>query len=383
MPPALSHVLEHTGAKVRVCGFDDFPAEPVAGETDAIVVVVPHDQSPLDDFSQLLTRLSQCPCGTLVLTDAPLNGLASVPIPPELPLSFSVCPSEDELLRQLDLLCQYAAPLRTMVDRVESARRHGQRLVDQANHHYEQLKLASQVQRDFLPQNMPKCPGARFITLYRPAEYVSGDIYEITRIDESHVGISVADVTGHGVPAALLTLFIKHALCMKEIRGNDYRILPPDEVLVRLNRSVLAADLQQCQFVTACHIVYDYRQRVVSWARGGSPYPVLIRPGEPVRQIVTQGDLIGAFDEAHFQTHTELLRPGDTMLFFTDGLEALLLMGNPAGRLDHLCQTDWFTRLGTLTADEHVLEIDDLLIDASQHPWPVDDLTVVALCVED
>ena len=58
-----------------------------------------------------------------------------------------------------------------------------------------------------------------FHTLFRPAGYVSGDLYDVARLDERRIGFYVADAVGHGMPAALLTMFIKHALVTKEVRG--------------------------------------------------------------------------------------------------------------------------------------------------------------------
>jgi serine phosphatase RsbU (regulator of sigma subunit) len=92
--------------------------------------------------------------------------------------------------------------------------------------------------------------------------------------------------------------------------------------------------------------------------------------------------LIGAIDHARFEVRTDKLEPGDAMLFFTDGLEALLLMGDPRGRRDHLSQTDWFAGLASGSIDEHIAEMDQYLDRATDHLWPRDDVTIVALSVE-
>ncbi|MCJ7730115.1 MAG: SpoIIE family protein phosphatase, partial [Sedimentisphaerales bacterium] len=76
----------------------------------------------------------------------------------------------------------------------------------------EQLRLAGQVQRDFLPSYLPDNDRLRWAAIFLPAECVSGDIYDVARLDEQHIGFYIADVVGHGMPAALLTIFIKQAL---------------------------------------------------------------------------------------------------------------------------------------------------------------------------
>ena len=85
----------------------------------------------------------------------------------------------------------------------------------------EQLRMAGLVQRDFLPSQLPDSDRLRWATTFLPAEWVSGDIYDVMRIDEQHIGFYIADVVGHGMPAALLTMFIKQALQTKRIKGQD------------------------------------------------------------------------------------------------------------------------------------------------------------------
>ena len=93
----------------------------------------------------------------------------------------------------------------------------------------EEMRLAARLQQDFLPKTLPQVGPVRFHTLFRPAGYVSGDLYDVMRLDETHVAFYMADAVGHGMPAALLTMFIKNALVTKEINPNGYRLLPPSE----------------------------------------------------------------------------------------------------------------------------------------------------------
>jgi len=101
---------------------------------------------------------------------------------------------------------------------------------------HEELQLAAVVQREFLPRDLPAMHGVEFAALWRPTNYVSGDIYDVMRLDEDNVGVFIADAVGHGVPAALMTMVICRSLITKEITGNTYRLVPPGEVLSRLTR---------------------------------------------------------------------------------------------------------------------------------------------------
>src|SRR5437762_898331 len=90
----------------------------------------------------------------------------------------------------------------------------------------------------------------RFAVSYRPCGQVGGDFYDVFRLDEHHVGFYVADAMGHGVPASLLTIFLKKAVQPKEVTGSRYRLVPPGEVLGRLNRELIDQQLAQMPFIT-------------------------------------------------------------------------------------------------------------------------------------
>src|SRR5207249_7672462 len=91
----------------------------------------------------------------------------------------------------------------------------------------EEMRLAARLQQDFLPKSLPQLGRVHFHALFRPAGYVSGDLYDVMRLDEKHIGFYMADAVGHGMPAALLTMFIKNALVTKQITDNGYRLLTP------------------------------------------------------------------------------------------------------------------------------------------------------------
>src|SRR4051812_16087294 len=117
----------------------------------------------------------------------------------------------------------------------------------------EELRLAARIQQDFLPKFLPQVGPVHFHTLFRPAGYVSGDLYDVMRLDEDHVGFFVCDAVGHGMPAALLTMFIKRALVTKEIYNSGYRLLDPCETLKRLNDALVEQNLSQATYATAMY----------------------------------------------------------------------------------------------------------------------------------
>jgi len=243
----------------------------------------------------------------------------------------------------------------------------------------EELRLAGEVQRAMLPNPMPRMEGLSIDVLFRPADYVSGDIYAACRLDETHLGLALADVTGHGLPAALMTFFLKRGLRGREVANGQARLCLPDEVLRRLNAELLEANLDYCPYATAAYATYDRLSHRVSWARGGLPFPILVRPGRVAVQVRSQGSLLGAFEGAEFETASIDLGVGDGVIFATDGLEALLAYEESRLRHDDVSQTPWFGTLGHRPLRESLAEIERRLEEAAPGSWPADDVTVLAL----
>ncbi|MEX0655446.1 MAG: PP2C family protein-serine/threonine phosphatase [Phycisphaeraceae bacterium] len=254
----------------------------------------------------------------------------------------------------------------------------------------EELRLAAQLQREFLPENLPAMDGLEFHVLWRPASYVSGDIYDVMRLDEHHLGFFVADAVGHGVPAALLTMFIKRSLHTKVIDASlpaGYRLLEPSETMAQLNRDLLQHNRGQVRFTTACYGVIDSRTQTLTLARGGHPYPLLLRADGGTETIDPDGPLLGVFEDEPFEQASVQLHPGDRMLLYSDGFE-MAFPGEEAKATDsHRVANMQYTREfedmrhGTLDAALHRLEnrLDTQAGSLNQR----DDLTVVCMAVHE
>jgi len=188
----------------------------------------------------------------------------------------------------------------------------------------EQLRLAGLVQQDFLPARLPNTDQLQWATVFKPAEWVSGDIYDVVRVDEQHIGFYVADVVGHGMPAALLTIFLKQALVMRETSGSNYRVFSPAEVIKNLNLRMTAQKLSGYQFATACYCLLNTKTLQLTFARAGHPYPLLIRGDEPPKQLQGRGSLLGIFEQAEYFQETVQLQPGDKLLLYSDGAEPFI-----------------------------------------------------------
>lgn len=188
----------------------------------------------------------------------------------------------------------------------------------------EQLKMAGAVQSNFLPQTLPATDKVRMACVYQPAEWVSGDIYDAVRLDENHIGIYIADAVGHSIPAALLTMFLKHAAIFRKTQGSQYTLFTPRQVLEHLNEQMIAQQLKGCLFATCCYGLLDTKTMTFTYARAGHPYPVLMRRGQQPLSLESRGGLLGVFEGMEFQEQTVSLQTGDKILFYSDGSEPLI-----------------------------------------------------------
>jgi sigma-B regulation protein RsbU (phosphoserine phosphatase) len=174
------------------------------------------------------------------------------------------------------------------------------------------------------------------------------------------------------VPASLLTIFVKKGVRAKEVFGRQYRLVPPGEVLQRLNKDMIDQQLSESPFITMVYGLYNHRAGTLSVARAGHPYPLHVpRDGEPHfwRQ---EGLLLGVVDAA-FPCQTYALAPGDKVLFYTDGVDTARFEDEPAGAESLLACA---VRHRGLPVQEFVGRLARDLFGGAAQP---DDLTLLAL----
>lgn len=233
--------------------------------------------------------------------------------------------SAEELWGRISTIRQFRPLLLQMEEQVANMQRLGKKL----NQHFvevdQELRLASRLQRDFLPRSFPEVGKIRFAAMYRPATWVSGDVYDVRRLDETHLSCYVADAVGHGVAAGLLTMFIKQALVGKRVEQSEYTLLSPAEVLAGLNAALVAQDLPSYHFVTACYCLVDAAHNEVSFARGGHPHPLHINAAGQCSEVHTIGGLLGVFTEEEFPAVKVALQPGEKLIIYSDGIEDAII----------------------------------------------------------
>jgi len=230
----------------------------------------------------------------------------------------------EELAAKLEAAKALQPAIRNLETELAAARKLGAAAGGQMEEMDEEMRLAARLQRDFLPRRLPEVGAVRFGVLYRPASWVSGDIYDVARLDETHLGFYVADAVGHGMPAALLTMFVKKALQTKRILGNTYEIIPPHVSLGELNADICEQNLSSCQFCTAVYCVLDTAELMLTYARAGHPEPILIHADRTAASLPAPGSLLGVFPDEKYESVTVPLSPGDRLVLYTDGAEDAL-----------------------------------------------------------
>ncbi len=175
-----------------------------------------------------------------------------------------------------------------------------------------ELDLARSIQKSLMPSRVPEIPGAKLSMVYHPMEAVGGDYVDFFSLDGGNkLGIFICDVSGHGVPAALIAGMIK------ALNESCEDTLHPGKLLRYLNTKLTR--FLKNHFVTALYAVYDTETRTLSYARGGHMYPLLVRKGS-VTELESRGICIGSYTNITFEEAVVTLEGGDTLLFYTDGL---------------------------------------------------------------
>ncbi len=178
------------------------------------------------------------------------------------------------------------------------------------------LETAAEIQRSFLPGPFVAGPG-RGLDLHAtmvPARAVGGDFYDYFPLDGDRVGLVVGDVSGKGVPAALFMAVTRTLLRATASAGPA-----PGECLDRVNRQLLR-DSPSSLYVSLFYGILDVRAGELLYSLGGHPWPYLVRAGGQVDALEGTGFLVGALDEATYETFRARLAPGDLLFLYTDGV---------------------------------------------------------------
>ncbi len=177
-----------------------------------------------------------------------------------------------------------------------------------------ELATALKIQKSLLPRRQPGIASGGFSVRHIPADLVGGDFYDVIPVDERRFGVLVADVTGHGIPAALIANLVKMASV-----ANAASVANPSRFLAGMNADLI--DQLNDHFVTAACAYFDLEAGELHVSSAGHPYPILTsrhRPG--AEEIGTAGAAIGMLHDEVYPSSRRRITAGDRVVFYSDGL---------------------------------------------------------------
>jgi sigma-B regulation protein RsbU (phosphoserine phosphatase) len=181
-----------------------------------------------------------------------------------------------------------------------------------------ELSIATHIQADMLPRIFPAFPGRKEVDIYAtmtPAKEVGGDFYDFFLIDENHVGLVMADVSGKGVPAALFMVIAKTLIKNRALMGGG-----PAEILSYVNEQLCEGNEAEL-FVTVWFAILDLTTGKGLAANAGHEHPAIRRAGgEYVLEVYRHSPAVATMKGMRFREHEFELHPGDSLFVYTDGV---------------------------------------------------------------
>lgn len=185
------------------------------------------------------------------------------------------------------------------------------------------LSIAADIQRALLPDILPEVEGVEIAASTIPSKMVGGDLYDISKFASGRLSIAIGDVSGKGIPAAILM-----ANLYASYKGLARANLPAEELIGNLNK-IIHDNTEPDRYATFFYAIYDPEEGWLAYCNGGHNPPILIRKGGDVEYLKTGGPAIGFVTDAEYHSSQVDLLSGDRLLLYTDGItEAANKRGN-------------------------------------------------------
>jgi sigma-B regulation protein RsbU (phosphoserine phosphatase) len=240
-----------------------------------------------------------------------------------------------------------------------------------------EMEVAQKIQNSILPQEIPKLKNLDISTIYIPMMNVGGDFFDYHLIDNNKLGLIIADVSGHGISAAMIASMFKIAFNMQKVHASS-----PHDLLKEINNTFLNIKLNH-NFVTAIYAFFDMEKNKLILSNAGHPELVILK--RKTKEIITKnpkGPLIGCFPDANFESEEIKLEKGDRLLFYTDCLiECRNIQGEIFGeeKLANLMQENAYKNTKEFT--EHLMET--MGVWSPDKSGLDDDLTVIVVDINE
>lgn len=236
-------------------------------------------------------------------------------------------------------------------------------------------KAVGEIQRLLLPESLPQIPGFEISSYYRPSERASGDYYDVVPLIDDQWGIVMADVSGHGTPAAVI-MAVMRTLIHANLPENKHK--SSCEFLEVVNRVMSHTYLRDGRFVTVWCAILDPKSRKLTYASAGHNPPRLLRNGVIHELDAACGFPLGIDSDASYEEVTIPLEPDDMLLIYTDGITEAMRKNNDRRELfgtDRLDQV--LMECGTSQSLDCTKRVVQALADFSEGAAPPDDQTML------
>ena len=177
-----------------------------------------------------------------------------------------------------------------------------------------ELAEALKIQQRLLPQQVPQIDGWEVAASWQPASGVGGDCFDAIRFDDSRLALTIADVVGKGIPAALLMSNLQAA-----VRAFASEAVEPSALCHQVNR-ILCGNIAEGRFISFFYCVLDAAAGVLTYTNAGHYLPMVVRADGAVERLGAGGPVLGVLAEAEYEQSQVSLAPGDRSVLFTDGL---------------------------------------------------------------
>ncbi len=184
----------------------------------------------------------------------------------------------------------------------------------------DELRMASEIQKNLLPQTYPKINGYKFSVKYKPSQDIGGDFYDFITLPNGNIGVAFADVAGHGIPASLLSTMFKVHLV-----SNTKEVHEPSKLLKKLNEAVVES-FPDGKFISLFYLEIDINTGEITYCKAAQEPALVVKSSGEILELKGKGQVLGLFSEKdfpgilNFKTEKLTLEKGDKLFLYTDGI---------------------------------------------------------------
>lgn len=238
----------------------------------------------------------------------------------------------------------------------------------------EDLQAAAEIQRSLLPPPQTVIPNFHLAWNCTPCDLVGGDIFNILKLDDEHVAIYMIDVSGHGVPSAMVTVSVSQHL-HEANQAKSKRLFEPSEELKALDHLFPMERFNK--FMTIFYMVINFKTGKLKYSNAGHPPPILVHQNERYNLLVQGGSVIGIDENLPFKDGELTLKPGDKIFLYTDGIIEYV---NPQ---EQFFTSERLYKLIETNKNESIEKICDIIMKAVDEfgagAPPADDISILGL----